>query len=107
MILDEPTTGLDPTGIDTVFSYLGSRVEEGRTVLVSTHETSKFSEYCTRVIALRGGRIIADMPAEQFMAHCPGSTDLWEALKAFEALESPMNPEAAAATEAEEGTPLP
>lgn len=107
MILDEPTTGLDPTGIDTVFSYLRSRVEEGRTVLVSTHETSKFSEYCTRVIALRGGRIIADMPAGQFMAHCPGSTNLWEALQAFEALEPPKNPEAAAATEAEEGTPLP
>ncbi|MGJ9618859.1 ABC transporter ATP-binding protein, partial [Actinotignum schaalii] len=90
MILDEPTTGLDPAGIDTVFSYLRSRVTEGRTVLVSTHETSKFSEYCTRVIALRGGRIIADMPAAQFMAYRPGSTDLWAALKAYE-----------------EGTPLP
>lgn len=49
MILDEPTTGLDPSAIDTVFGYFQQRVSEGATALVSTHETSKFARYCTRV----------------------------------------------------------
>lgn len=79
MILDEPTTGLDPDGINTVFSYLQTKVAQGATALVSTHETSKFSEYCTRVVALNQGQLIADMPAAEFMAAHTQSNDLWEA----------------------------
>lgn len=79
MILDEPSTGLDPSAIDTVFAHLASRVANGATALVSTHETSKFARYCTRVIALERGAVVVDMPAQEFMAYAPSSNDLWDA----------------------------
>jgi ABC-type multidrug transport system ATPase subunit len=79
MILDEPTTGLDPSGIHIVFDYLDRRRAEGASALISTHETSRFSRHCTRVIALREGRLIADLPTEEFMLMAPGSDDLWSA----------------------------
>lgn len=82
MILDEPTTGLDPAGIRAVFGYLQRRREAGASALISTHETSRFAHFCTRVIALRSGRIIADEPQQQFMSHAPGSDDLWDAYEA-------------------------
>lgn len=81
MILDEPTTGLDPSAIDTVFKYLKSRTLEGSVALVSTHETSKFANYCTRVIAIDCGQVIEDIEAAKFMEYAPQSNDLWDAFK--------------------------
>lgn len=82
MILDEPTTGLDPSAIDAVFEYLKSQTSQGMTALVSTHETSKFANYCTRVIALNHGPVIKDSEAVRFMEYAPNSNDLWDAFKA-------------------------
>ncbi|VEI13456.1 ABC transporter ATP-binding protein [Trueperella bialowiezensis] len=82
MILDEPTTGLDPSAINTVFDYLRTRVDAGATALVSTHETSKFARYCTRVIAINQGITIRDMDAAEFMSYAPQSNDLWDAFQA-------------------------
>ena len=79
MILDEPTTGLDPTGIQTVFDYLDLRRVNGASALISTHETSRFSGHCTRVIAVHSGRLIADMTSIAFMNLTPDSDDLWAA----------------------------
>lgn len=83
MILDEPTTGLDPSAIDAVFGYLKSRVGLGDTALVSTHETSKFARYCTRVIAIEAGRVVRDVAAGEFMEYAPFSNDLWDAFLAM------------------------
>ena len=80
MILDEPTTGLDPTGIRSVFEYLDGRCAEGASALISTHETSRFSSHCTRVVAFGEGKLLADLPVADFMAMAnPASDDLWDA----------------------------
>ncbi|MDO4252844.1 MAG: ABC transporter ATP-binding protein [Rothia sp. (in: high G+C Gram-positive bacteria)] len=79
MILDEPTTGLDPEGIEAVFKYLDDCRKQGSTALISTHETSRFSSHCTRVIAINEGKIIADLPIEKYLKLYPGLTeDLWD-----------------------------
>lgn len=79
MILDEPTTGLDPAAIKVVFEYLERQREGGASALISTHETSRFSSFCTRVIALNEGQLIIDAPVAEFMSFAPGSVDLWDA----------------------------
>lgn len=82
MILDEPTTGLDPEGIEAVFKYLEQRRELGATAVISTHETSRFSSHCTRVVAINAGRVIADLPVEEYLNLSPNSTgDLWDVYK--------------------------
>ncbi len=84
MILDEPTTGLDPEGIGVVFNYLDSRRSGGASALISTHETSRFSTHCTRVLAMAEGRIIADLSVSDFLSLSPvPSQDLWEAYRAL------------------------
>ncbi|ARC55790.1 Lipopolysaccharide export system ATP-binding protein LptB [Frondihabitans sp. 762G35] len=79
LVLDEPTTGLDPEGIGIVFDYLAQRRTHGASAIISTHETSRFARYCTRVIALDRGRIIADEPVEKFIARTDDHDDLWAA----------------------------
>ncbi|WP_336856977.1 ABC transporter ATP-binding protein [Sinomonas albida] len=80
MILDEPTTGLDPTGIRSVFEYLDGRRAEGASALISTHETSRFSSHCTRVVAFGEGKLLADLPVAAFLALAtPATDDLWDA----------------------------
>lgn len=79
MILDEPTTGLDPAGIEFVFKNLELRRQDGASALISTHETSRFSQHCTRVIAMAEGRVLADLPVGDYLAIAPTSTDdLWD-----------------------------
>jgi ABC-2 type transport system ATP-binding protein len=58
MILDEPTTGLDPLMART-FRELAAQVrEEGRTVFLSSHVLSEVEAICNRVGILRSGRLV-------------------------------------------------
>lgn len=90
LILDEPTAGLDPAGTHLLFTYLHEKREQGASALVSTHETSRFAEYCTRVISLQAGRILADEPVDVFMSRAPRSNDLWDAYEEIIEKESPQ-----------------
>jgi ABC-2 type transport system ATP-binding protein len=56
VILDEPTVGLDPEQ-RLRFRELIAHIGEGRTVLLSTHQTEDVSTVCQRVIVLDQGRI--------------------------------------------------
>jgi ABC-2 type transport system ATP-binding protein len=59
VILDEPTVGLDPEQ-RLRFRELIATTGEGRTVLVSTHQTEDVMTVCQRVIVLHQGRIRFD-----------------------------------------------
>jgi ABC-2 type transport system ATP-binding protein len=59
LILDEPTTGLDPnqlTGIRSVISALGKE----KAVLLSTHIMQEVEAVCDRVVIINNGRVVAD-----------------------------------------------
>ncbi|GAA1288295.1 ABC transporter ATP-binding protein [Planotetraspora silvatica] len=56
VILDEPTVGLDPEQ-RLRFRELIAHIGEGRTVLLSTHQTEDVSTVCQRVIVMNQGRI--------------------------------------------------
>ena len=61
LLMDEPTTGLDPRSKREVQAFVESiRQENGTTVLVSTHDLGEAEELCSRVIMLDRGRILAD-----------------------------------------------
>ncbi|GAA4673777.1 ABC transporter ATP-binding protein [Frondihabitans cladoniiphilus] len=83
LLLDEPTTGLDPAGIDVVFDHLERRRQGGASAVISTHETSRFAAYCTRVIAMDTGVIVADEPAGAFAKRGDDPDDLWSAYDAI------------------------
>jgi len=59
LILDEPTTGLDPnqlTGIRTVISELAKE----KAILLSTHIMQEVEAVCDRVVIIHKGRVVAD-----------------------------------------------
>lgn len=60
LILDEPTTGLDPLVQQTLYDELRAVTLQGRTVLFSSHTLSEVEELCDRVAIIRSGRLIED-----------------------------------------------
>jgi ABC-2 type transport system ATP-binding protein len=58
IILDEPTTALDPLVRQTLYELLREAQGAGRTVLFSSHTLSEVAELCDRVAILRDGLLI-------------------------------------------------
>jgi ABC-2 type transport system ATP-binding protein len=59
LILDEPTTGLDPLVREALFEILLAAGAEGRTVFHSSHVLSEVDRTCGRVAVIRAGRLVA------------------------------------------------
>jgi ABC-2 type transport system ATP-binding protein len=59
LILDEPTTTLDPLVRGVVFDLLREAAARGRTVFHSSHVLSEVDRACTRAAILRRGRLVA------------------------------------------------
>jgi ABC-2 type transport system ATP-binding protein len=57
LILDEPTTGLDPAGIRDMRLLIGRLSGEGITVLLSSHQLAEVQEVCSHVAIIRAGRV--------------------------------------------------
>ena len=59
LILDEPTTGLDPLVREVVFQFMAEARERGATVFHSSHVLSEVDRSCDRVAILRDGKLAA------------------------------------------------
>jgi ABC-2 type transport system ATP-binding protein len=64
LILDEPTTGLDPLVREVVFHLMTEARDRGAAVFHSSHVLSEVDRTCVRVAFLRGGRLAALMRVE-------------------------------------------
>lgn len=84
LIMDEPTTGLDPDGVELVFDHIRSLSECGISAIISTHDTARFAGVCTRAIAIHEGKVVADCPIRTFMEESVDGKDLWTAYRAIE-----------------------
>jgi ABC-2 type transport system ATP-binding protein len=60
LILDEPTTALDPLMQDRLRAILKRMAAAGHTVFFSSHTLSEVEDLCERVAIVRAGRIVAD-----------------------------------------------
>lgn len=70
LILDEPTTGLDPQSRHLVWERVGDLKKKGLTVLLTTHYMEEAARLCDRLIIIDHGRIIAEgRPAELVKKH--------------------------------------
>jgi ABC-2 type transport system ATP-binding protein len=65
MVLDEPTTGLDPEGIHDVRAILREEAERGCAVLLSSHQLSEVEKSCDRAVVLEGGSVVASGTIEE------------------------------------------
>ncbi|GAB4273382.1 MAG: ABC transporter ATP-binding protein [Coriobacteriia bacterium] len=60
VVLDEPASGLDPVGQRDVRNAILSLKEEGKTVLLSSHQLSEIEAVCDRVTILLRGKVAAE-----------------------------------------------
>jgi energy-coupling factor transport system ATP-binding protein len=58
IVLDEPTSQLDPQGTEEVFRSIHRLSEEGMTVVLVEHKMEKIARYCNRVMLLDEGKLI-------------------------------------------------
>jgi ABC-2 type transport system ATP-binding protein len=73
LILDEPTTGLDPNQIVEIRNLISGLSEE-KTVLLSTHILQEVEAICDRVLIINQGSIVADDTSQQIKS--TGKDDL-------------------------------
>ena len=63
ILLDEPFTGVDVQTEQTIIALLMAMRDEGRVMLVSTHDLGSVPEYCDRVVMVKG-TVLASGPTE-------------------------------------------
>jgi lipooligosaccharide transport system ATP-binding protein len=71
VLLDEPTTGLDPQARHVLWERLFRLKREGVTLILTTHYMDEAEQLCDRLMVMDGGRIVASgTPRELIEAHC-------------------------------------
>jgi ABC-2 type transport system ATP-binding protein len=76
LILDEPTTGLDPNQIIEIRSLI-KELGKRKTVILSTHILQEVEAICTQVLIINDGRIVAQGKPEEIAGSMKGG-DTWE-----------------------------
>ena len=93
LILDEPTTGLDPTVRHLIWERVLGYRHDGKTVLVTTHYMHEAELLCNRIVILDNGRVISTgSPRELIDEHAPGFVAYFP-LEAGHRLRSYLSPE--------------
>ncbi len=76
LLLDEPTTGLDPAGMRDMRELVKRLASEGITILLSSHILAEVEELCNRVAIIRSGRIIYEGLLEELLESAAGGYSL-------------------------------
>jgi lipooligosaccharide transport system ATP-binding protein len=72
LVLDEPTTGLDPQARHLVWQKLRQLQSRGVTMLLSTHNMEEAAHLCDRIVIMHLGRILAEGTPAELVAHHVG-----------------------------------
>lgn len=104
LVMDEPTSQLDPEGAEDVMKMAKQLSDSGKTVLIVSHDMSQLARYCHRLFVLKDGELICiDTPArvfdhesfDAFGIECPVSTSVAKVLNIRDSSgELPISPEA-------------
>ena len=68
IILDEPTSQLDPQSTEEVFEIIAMLKQQGKTIIVVEHKVDLLAEYCDEIILLENGQIVMNGPAHQVLS---------------------------------------
>jgi ABC-2 type transport system ATP-binding protein len=75
LLLDEPTTGLDPKSRRDVQLFLENlQSREGTTILLTTHDMAEAERLCARIGFLAKGKLVAEGTAAQLRQHANAAT---------------------------------
>jgi len=96
IVLDEPTTGLDPQARHLIWQRLRELMSEGRTLVLTTHYMEEAEQLCDRLVIMDDGRILAEgTPGELIRKYVKGNVvelsvaegGQWKVLECLKGLE--------------------
>ncbi|WP_054026664.1 ABC transporter ATP-binding protein [Bacillus sp. FJAT-28004] len=87
IFLDEPTTGLDPQAKRDYWSLLQLLKEQGKTIIVASHDMEEIQRNCNRVCVMRRGEFITCDNPSKLIAQLPGGGMTMEAVYMHHAVE--------------------
>ncbi len=67
LVVDEPTTGLDLQGSLSIMELLRQWNNDGRTIIIITHDMNIVAEYAQRTVVMAQSKIIADGPTRRVL----------------------------------------
>ena len=68
LLIDEPTSQLDPKGTEDVFKIIKMLKDRGKTTILVEHKIDRIAEYADRAILMDQGQIIKDGPAQEILS---------------------------------------
>ena len=68
LVLDEPTAGLDPKGVQELMSLVVKMHQDGKTIILVTHDMDLVLEYCQKVFVLNKGKLAFEGNPNQLFA---------------------------------------
>jgi tungstate transport system ATP-binding protein len=68
LLLDEPTSSLDPAAKREVERLMAEFADDGMTLIFSSHNLGQVKRLASRVVYLEQGRLLADLPTEAFFS---------------------------------------
>lgn len=67
LVIDEPTSQLDPEGTESIFKIIETLKKEGKTILLVEHKMDLLAEYADAVVVMEKGKCIAVGPAKEIL----------------------------------------
>jgi len=67
LILDEPTNGMDPSGMHEIRNMLANLADKGVTIFLSSHLLHEIEQICTHVAVINKGRLVAQGRVREFV----------------------------------------
>lgn len=78
LILDEPSTGLDPQGSHDVREIIKKLKDEKTTIFLSSHMLHEVQEICDTVGIIKNGQLIVEKPIDSFLRSAEGNLSMVE-----------------------------
>ena len=69
LVIDEPTSQLDPEGTEDVFEIIKTLKESGKTIILVEHKIDLIAEYCDEVIVMNDAKIVFHGPPQEILSN--------------------------------------
>lgn len=69
IVLDEPTSDLDPAGSEEIMELLDELNQQGKTIIISTHDVELAHRWADYIYVLNGGKVVVDGSPQEMFAH--------------------------------------
>ncbi len=69
LVIDEPTSQLDPKSTEEVFKIIKLMKEKGKTIVLVEHKINLIAEYADKVVVMKDGEIVLDGPTKEVLTN--------------------------------------